>query len=163
MKNNLLLIISKIHTKKFYITKKLFIRCCSIFFMKMFPCPDTGMFFCFMNRSVCIFCCIHKSNISFINFRFFIKKCKNSLCSGKRHCYEIHLLANLADWHIQTLIKCKETCQRPKCKTTDSINRKNTTDDCYDNITDISNLCISRHSNIGKLVCIISTVEQFII
>ena len=89
MKNNLLLIISKIHTKKFYITKKLFIRCCSIFFMKMFPCPDTGMFFCFMNRSVCIFCCIHKSNISFINFRFFIKKCKNSLCSGKRHCYDI--------------------------------------------------------------------------
>ena len=86
-----------------------------------------------------------------------------SLLCGKRHCYEIHLLANLADWHIQTLIKCKETCQRPKCKTTDSINRKNTTDDCYDNITDISNLCISRHSNIGKLVCIISTVEQFII
>ena len=100
MKYNLLLIVSKVYTEEFYITKKLGIRCCSIFFMKMFPCPGSSMFVCFVNRSICIFCCIDKSYIAFIYFWFFVKKLKDSLCSGKCHCNKVYLLADLTDWHI---------------------------------------------------------------
>ena len=130
--------------------------------MVMFPSPHTGTLACLNDLSV-FFLGIDQSNITFVIFRLFIQKSKDTFCTRHSHNDKVQLLADLHDRHIQTLIKGKETCQTTQGKAAKSTDSKDTADNGNDHITDITNLCIGRSQHIRIHICLISTVKKFII
>ena len=117
--------------------------------MCMLPCPASGMFLTFYKFSIFFFH-IDQSHIPVIYFHFLIQKGKDTLCSCKCHYNSIHLLADLVDRHTKAFIECQKACQCTQCKSSHTIQRKGTSDNRTDYITDISDLRIQR----SEVVCI---------
>ena len=61
------------------------------------------------------------------------------------------------------LIKCQEACKSTKSKTSDSLYCKCTAYDGTDNITQVTELSIDRHEDIGKRISLISTYVKLVI
>ena len=143
MQYNLLIIITEIHTIEYDFTFHLHIIHTAIILMCMFPCPALGSFFTLCELSVFFFR-IDQCYIAFIQLFFFIHQTEDTISPGHCHNDCIHLHTDLIDRHTEALIKCQETRQSSKRKSSDFSKCQHTSDDRTDYITDISNLCIDR-------------------
>ena len=105
MKNNFVFIVSKCHIFESYISGQFSISHSTIFVSRLFPCPHTGTFCAFSNRSILIFFCIDQCDRTGILFRFFVNELKDTFCSCKSHDDGIELLCNLHEWLGKALCK----------------------------------------------------------
>ena len=105
MKNNFVFIISKCHIFEPYISGQFRISRRAIFVSRLFPCPHTGTFCTFSNRSILIFFCIDQCDGTGILFRFFVNELEDTFCSGKCHNDGIKLLCDLHKWLGKALCK----------------------------------------------------------
>lgn len=105
MQNQIKRIIAEINPIHHDLTLQLFVGDTSIRLMRMFPCPQIGAGFAFMNRSICILGCIHELYITVILLRLFIHKFKDTISTGRCHDDRVELLADLSDRLSETLVE----------------------------------------------------------
>ena len=105
MKNNFIFIIAKCYVFESYISGQFGISCSAIFVSRLFPCPHTGTFCAFSNRSILIFFCIDQCDGTGILFRFFVNELEDTFCSCKCHDDGIELLCDLHEWLGKALCK----------------------------------------------------------
>ena len=128
----------------------------------MLPSPHTCFFLSF-NKPVALFAYINKCYISVINLRLFVKKFKDTVCTCKCHNNWVKLLADLIDRLGKALVECEEAYEFTDCKSEEVVESKDTTYDCTKYIADVTDLCVNRHKDICKLVCVVWTVEKPVI
>ena len=130
--------------------------------MVMFPCPAACTFFRLFESSVFFFY-IYKSDISFVHFRFFVKKVKDSFGSGKCHNNAVKLLAYLINWHIEAFVKGEKACKPSKSKSAKAVYGKNAAENGTKYVAYISKLCYRWHQNICKFVGVICTFKEGVV
>lgn len=72
--------------------------------MYMLPCPHTGSLGTLYDLAVCLFR-TYQSYIAFVSLYFFIQQIKDSLGTSLCHNDTVQLLADLADRHVEALVK----------------------------------------------------------
>ena len=72
--------------------------------MYMLPCPHTGSLGTLYDLAVYLFR-TYQSYIAFVGLYFFIQQIKNSHGAGLCHDDTVQLLADLADGHVEALVK----------------------------------------------------------
>ena len=162
MENHFIICITKVNIVHYKVALELTVLCCAVLAVSMFPCPHTCSLFRWLNLAVNNFC-IYKIYISVILFRLFVKKFENSVCTCKSHNNAVELHTNLINWLTEIFVKCHKCHKSAKCKSCKVIKRKHTADYCAKHIADITELCIDRHKNICKFICIICAVKKFVV
>ena len=72
--------------------------------MYMLPCPHTGSLGTLYDLAVYLFR-TYQSYIAFVGLYFFIQQIKNSLSACLCHDDTVQLLTDLADGHVEALVK----------------------------------------------------------
>ena len=162
VQHNFIRCIAKVYIVKHHVTRQAGISHRTIA-VRMFPCPTASALFAFYKGTVGLFLDIHQGNIALVRFRFFIQQRKDALRACKRHDNAVELLADLRDRLRKALIERQEGYQGPQRQSNIPIDCQGRPDDCTEHITQIANLHIGGHQDIGKCICLLGAFPQVFI
>ena len=163
MKDRFVLVVTESYIFKSYIAFQFSIRYRTICGMWMFPRPHAGPLFAFCDISVGIFFRVDKSYIAFVILRLLIDQVKNTLCTGKCHNDGVELLCNLHERLCKTLGKLQIRSHDTKCDSSNSCNRKDSTENCCQDKLQVSNVSDDRSHHITIFIRLRRTLKKSLV
>ena len=117
---DLVIRVAEVHAVEYDVAAQLFVVDGAVRLVCVLPCPLSGAGSTFGELSV-FFLCINEQYIAVVLLDRFIHQPEDTVRSGHRHDDRIELLADLIDWHVETLVKCQKAGKAAKGKSSEPI------------------------------------------
>ena len=162
MEHDLLIVISKIHTVKDNISRKLHIIHGLIRLVDMLPGPSSGalpalfQFPIFLGH-------IDQGHIACVGLLRFIHELEDPLRPCHSHDDGIQLLADLVDGHAEALVESQKTGQPAQREAAHPVEGQDAAHDSADHVADIPKLGIDGAEEIGKCISTVRTYKKPVI